>query len=202
MNVRHHPSLAMRSDYAAGNLAPGAALALALHLKLCPACAIAIETMGGASQGAGADAAARGAPSGGRSFTAQDRPRPARPQTGLFETLEASRAGPWWPAGRGLRIAALKGVSGLGEAVFLLKARPGARFKPSSGLEQLLVLEGSFEDQGRNYEAGDFVERAAESLDHPRVAGVENRCLLVADEKWPNSSLLRFALSRVRLARI
>ena len=59
----------------------------------------------------------------------------------------------------GLEIAVVTGVSGLGEAVYCVRAAPGVGLpqkEPSSAIE-FLVLEGGLEADGVSYRAGDYL---------------------------------------------
>lgn len=59
----------------------------------------------------------------------------------------------------GLEIALVTGVSGLGEAVYCVRAAPGVSLPqraPSPAVE-ILVLEGGLEADGASYRAGDYL---------------------------------------------
>ena len=63
----------------------------------------------------------------------------------------------------GLEIAVVEGVSGLGEAVYRVRAAPGAplpKDDPAPAVE-ILVLEGVIEADGEVYRAGDYLSLEA-----------------------------------------
>jgi anti-sigma factor ChrR (cupin superfamily) len=59
----------------------------------------------------------------------------------------------------GIELARISGVSGLGEAVFRLRAAPGLSIPLAQAMPvaELLVLEGALTAGGETYFAGDFV---------------------------------------------
>lgn len=191
LTVRSHPSPALRHDYALGNLAPGAALAMRVHLEFCPVCRLTVESMSAPVSGARAPA---------------ETEETARGEAGTAGTPCAELAkGPWWLLSPLLRIRRFSGVAGLGEAVSLVEARRGASLSPlyAPGVEMLMLLWGCARDGSVQYEAGDFLQLGARSTLRAPSADPETGCccLVVGDEAWPRSRLSRFMLSRSATAR-
>ena len=65
----------------------------------------------------------------------------------------------WRALAPGVELARLEGVSGLGEAVYAIRAESGAQVPVDAPLRmsEILILFGGFEQQGKAYGAGDFV---------------------------------------------
>lgn len=164
MPVRHHPSAQVRADYVSGQLSPGSSLAFTAHLQLCSICTIAVEALGG-------------------------------PATELHDGLRAGAAsgvsvlqlprGRSRAVGRKQRAAWLKGVSGVGECVWLLEAQAGARLALASedGIWGGVVLSGDMRDGEVVLQAGDFFEAGAHPAPQPTVQR-DAVVLLVTDEAW------------------
>jgi anti-sigma factor ChrR (cupin superfamily) len=72
----------------------------------------------------------------------------------------------------GIEIARARGASGLGEAVFWVRAQPGEALPLEAPLHvaELLVLEGGFTAQGARFGAGDFLSLA----DRPGLQAVSD----------------------------
>jgi anti-sigma factor ChrR (cupin superfamily) len=70
----------------------------------------------------------------------------------------------------GIEIARARGASGLGEAVFWIKAQPGEALPLEARVHELLVLEGGFSAQGARYGAGDFLSL----VDRPGLQAVSD----------------------------
>ena len=170
--VFEHPSAALLSDYDRGGLPPGAALAVEAHLDLCRQCRLALGRMAGRRWTAatsrnvsdGALAAARGRP---------EAPSTAGP---LPHALRRIAVGRWRPAGRGVMSAPLRGVSGLGESVHLLRIAPGAPFALPDAAELLLVATGGARVGLGHYAGGDFLDLAAPHAPHA-TADARTGCL-------------------------
>ena len=69
-----------------------------------------------------------------------------------------------------------------GYAAVLIRMEPGSRYPGHrhSGPEELLVLEGAFEDENGRYEAGDFVRHATGTSHHPYCPVGGERCSFFA----------------------
>lgn len=145
MGPSFHPSARLCSEYRIGDIAPGAALAVATHLSACAACATLAEEPEGA-----ADRAWTPAPAAGSSLEAVLPP--------LLRDISRS---PWRNLSHGVSVSALAGVSGLGEAVYLLRARPGAEVPLSDHADILLMIDGAADLDAQRLGPGDFVALAA-----------------------------------------
>ena len=166
MPLRHHPSAQVRADYATANLSPGAALVVGVHLQFCSVCTIAVQALNGFPPqpapdvfdmaGAG-DADARLPPS------LQNIPR-----------------GPWRSLGPRIFGAPLQGVSGLGEAAWLVEAADGAPLSLSrrEGVWGAVVLSGEAQSGEAIFGPGDFVDSAEAPLVRPAIP--DKLLLLVA----------------------
>lgn len=186
MPPSHHPSAEIRSASVAGDIAPGAALAVAMHVEFCPVCAIGMEAMSGMPHKPPRGSAASGQAHLSFAATEVDE-RPARDPP-VVQKLGDRPLGRWrwiWP---GLRLAHVGEASGLGEAVYLLRASPGAAlpFGAAAGLGPLVVLDGGFTAEGETFRRGDFLDletRAPPRASADREAGCH--CLIVTDGTWP-----------------
>jgi hypothetical protein len=163
MGIRHHPTAQLISDYVTANISPGVALAVAMHLESCTICALAAST---ASRPAGPERIGRADP-------------PSE------SALSAVAMGPWIGLRKGVLGAVTSAVSGLGEAVYLLKAEPGADIGTASVRHAflILVLKGRVKADGRTVSAGDLLELATP----PEVllADTPGASLLVVAEDLP-----------------
>lgn len=188
MTISAHPSPALRQDYARGQVSPGVALALEAHLALCPVCALATDSLGRARRRAPAAAQPRG----------EAHPEPSHPaaEDELSASLEARRSGRWRRLSPRLKLAPLGGVSGLGEAVRLLNAAPGASLAPlaSADVEVVVALEGAARSGQIQYGPGDLLENPAEALRRAEADPVQGfRALVVSVDSWPPARLPRLA---------
>lgn len=152
--VFEHPSAALLSDYARGGLAPGAALAVVAHLDLCRQCRLTLGWTAGRRSTA---VASPNVPDGG---LAAARGRPEAPSAAgpLPRALRRIAVGRWRGAGRDVMSAPLRGVSGLGESVHLLRVAPGASFALPDAAELLLVARGAVRVGLSRYAGGDFLD--------------------------------------------
>jgi len=177
MGVSQHPSAGLRSNYAIGNLAPGAALAVNGHIELCETCRLSLGR---------AERTYRNARSHLKSGASSEA---AVPATGLeaFGPLPAAvRAlpvGRWRRVRNGVRAAPLTGAAGLGEAVYLVAAKPAAPLPLPPAAEFVLVLDGALHDGTITYKAGDFLEGGAARGSARRAgARIGCLCLVVGDD--------------------
>lgn len=178
--VFEHPSAALLSDYGRGGLAPGAALAVVAHLDLCRQCRLTLGEMAGRRSTAvtspnvpdGGLAAARGR---------HEAPSAAGP---LPRALRRIVVGRWRGAGRDVMSAPLRGVSGLGESVHLLRAAAGASFVLPDAAELLLVARGAVRVGLSRYAGGDFLDlsdaRASRAMADARTGCL---CLVVGGDE-------------------
>jgi putative transcriptional regulator len=189
VTVSHHPGEESLLAYATGKLGPGAALALAAHVKACPHCAEEVaflERVGGALMETSDDAPlAQGALD--RALAALDGPAPAPPPRlppGLPPALRGLKVGRWRWAGPGVRVAALPDAGGDDEYVYLLRAKRGSRLPHHShhGVERVTVLSGAFMDNGDRFGPGDVSERDSSHAHQPIVSPDADCLCLVATE--------------------
>jgi hypothetical protein len=84
--------------------------------------------------------------------------------------------------GLGLRAAGLVGAAGLGEAIFLLKVRPGAQLTLGPAADYLVLLDGRLPHPDGDIEPGDLVELARDPVRRVRAAAPEGALALVAGD--------------------
>lgn len=195
MTIRHHPSDALLTAFAAGTLDRGQHVAVATHLLACPRCRDWRRTM---EQVGGAVLASL---------------PPARMASDAFRRLEARldeavraakvvvspvavavddvprlpafvRRYPWghwtWVAPR-VQLRRILLPEADGTRVFLLRSGPGTRLlqHSHSGIEMTCVLTGGFSHQGGHYQPGDF-DLGDAGVDHQPLVdpGAECICLV------------------------
>lgn len=187
MPLRHHPSAQVRADYTTANLSPGASLAVAVHLQFCTICMIAVQALDGFPQQQAPIAPEVEAHDG-----VDDRLPPA---------LQAIRREPWRSIQAKVRGARLQGVSGLGEAAWLIEAAPGARLVLSrpQGIWGVVFLHGEARNGELRYGPGDFLDAHERPLTRPQIDS-KVLLLVVAHEAWGRRRLERL-LQRLPLAR-
>ncbi|KRA67224.1 hypothetical protein ASD89_03175 [Caulobacter sp. Root656] len=170
--VFEHPSAALLSGYDRGELAPGAALAVVVHLDLCRQCRLTLRWMAGRRSTA---TTSMNVPDGG---LAAARGRHAAPLAAgpLPRVLRRIAVGRWRGAGRGVMSAPLRGVSGLGESVHLLRVAPGVSFALPDAAELLLVAIGAVRVGLSRYVGGDFLDLADARASHA-TADARTGCL-------------------------
>lgn len=198
--ITHHPHSGLLLDYAAGSLAEPVALAVATHACLCPICRAEVagmESVGGAllhdieparvSGDALAQTLARldaaspapaTAPAPSHEFDEETKtqiPGALRPYLG--GDLRSLR---WRWQGPDLREARLP-LDRPGFRASLFRLRPGGH-PPShthAGNEYIVVLSGSFTEDGDVFDTGDFAH-ADQSKTHIQVADAREGCLCLA----------------------
>lgn len=177
MPVRHHPSAQVRADYVAATLAPGAALAVRTHLEYCTVCSIAVQAMDGYPEAAGQSTPP--------TFGVKPAPQAAAGPHDLPPILQGIPRTPWTHIGGKVRGARLEGVSGLGEAVWLVELAQGGSLAsgPPGMMWGVVVLKGAARDQDATFQTGDFVDLTARSLAGARAES-NMLLLLVCDDSW------------------
>jgi putative transcriptional regulator len=198
--IRHHPETELLLEYSAGGLAEPVALAVATHACYCPACRAEVarmETVGGVflqdldpagmaddaldSVLAVLDRPETGAdeqPPGIPAFDEQTLaliPSPLRPYLG--GNMRDLR---WRRQGFALREARLPNVKP-GYRVSLFELKPGKHPPAHShmGNEYIVVLSGSFSENGDQYSVGDFA-RADSTTSHIQIADMKEGCICLA----------------------
>ncbi|WP_298357310.1 ChrR family anti-sigma-E factor [Rhodoblastus sp.] len=193
-----HASDETLQRYACGNLKPGLALVMRVHLAGCLSCRANLrrfEAVGGALLDNLPPAAISPAllEKIFARIDAGDTPREARPTPvltadgfALPAAMAGCKIGPWRFVHPKLRWARVEVPGAETDRVILLKIAAGfaAPAHGHGGLELTQVLAGGFTDGRAQYEPGDLVE-ADESLDdhEPRVTGDEDCLCLAAVEK-------------------
>lgn len=144
MCLCHHPSTRLCAEYRIGDIAPGAALAVAAHASGCRACAILVGEPAAPPEARWAVEAEAGKP-----LKARLPP--------LLRDIPRTR---WRDVSRGVSVCSLRGVNGLGEAVCLLRASPGANVVLTSHADLVLGLSGGASASFGVICAGDLIEIA------------------------------------------
>ncbi len=198
MMPAHHPSAELLLDYAAGAAPEPAALIVATHLALCPACrrqARGLEAVGGALLEALPDASPHADPASAHGLEAVlarlDEPEPSAPvatpldddtrrvvPAPLRAHLGASLKDlPWRKVTRGLDELDLP-LGRPGFTTRLMRIRAGAAMPRHGhgGTESVLVLDGGFSDEHGHYARGDLALSDARVLHRP-VADPDGDCL-------------------------
>jgi len=197
---KHHPEADALAEYAAGTLAPAAALVIASHAALCPHChgqIMAGEALGGILLEEIEPVAL--APDALDQFFARidgekaAPPAPVRPPAPADPIIAAlpgpvrpyarrARAqGGWRFRGAGIRALALEaGQDGAG-SIEILKIAPGKRVPRHShhGQEVTLVLAGGFSDETGSYGPGDL-SFGSPDLTHQPIADPGEPCIVLA----------------------
>ncbi|MEZ5666321.1 MAG: ChrR family anti-sigma-E factor [Alphaproteobacteria bacterium] len=194
--IRHHPDGDLLIDYATGALREPAAVLIATHLALCPACRAVvaeIEGIGGAvlDEVAPVPIAEQALE---RAMARLDEPEPV-PATAAAPTPSADAALLPRPlrdyVGGGLASLRWKARGGIAEAP-LMQGFPGFRTRlmrirggtaiprhTHVGNELTLVLAGGFSDAAGRYARGD-VAAADAAVEHQPVADPGEDCLCLA----------------------
>jgi putative transcriptional regulator len=182
---RHHPDEDVLLSYGVGTLGPGAALTVEVHAERCPECARTLrflETVAGAlMQTVDAEPVAPGAIETALArlkHAADTQTRSGDAPSDLPAALHGRVIGRWWWIAPGLKAARLRGASGRGECLYLLRARPGARIPRHGhlGTERFSVLQGTVLVDGEAYDARDYGETGA-GQSHAMTIGRNGQCL-------------------------
>jgi anti-sigma factor ChrR (cupin superfamily) len=126
MCLSHHPSARLRAEYRIGDVSPGTALAVAAHATACESCALLVR-----EPPAPPEKLWRPDAEGRKPLKARLPP--------LLRNIPRTR---WRNLSRDVSVCSLCGVSGLGEAVCLLRAAPGANIVLPSHVDLILGLTG------------------------------------------------------------
>jgi len=180
----HHPSAETLALYAAGNMRPGFDVVVAAHLQACPACRAQLATLEqlGGQLISEIDPVALGENALAATLARLDAPAPVPPSPkGIGDLLTGARRR--WVA-PGVWSARVETPHHRDDRVYLLQVAPGARTArhTHSGAEFTQVLQGSLDDGGTIYRAGDFVELDEAHTHRPVVHGNEPCLCLFATE--------------------
>ena len=194
MTPRHHPGEDILLAHAAGKLAGGPALVVAVHMEGCAECRAlvgALEVAGGVLL-AELPAAAMSSLALERALAAIDRPGPAplhQPVAPLRmpndivlpAALRGSRIGRWRWLAPGMRWSRVEMLEYPGATVVLMRGRADAVLPAHGhrGTEFTQVLSGAILDDGTRYRAGDMFVADDATNHHLRVAP-EAECICIA----------------------
>jgi putative transcriptional regulator len=138
----HHPSARLRAEYRIGDVAPGTALAVAAHATACEACALLFG-----EPPATPGAQWRPEAEGRKALNSRLPP--------LLRDIPRTR---WRNVAPDVSVCCLRGVSGLGETVCLLRAAPGADIVLPTQADLVLVVSGRASCESGVIGAGDLIE--------------------------------------------
>jgi anti-sigma factor ChrR (cupin superfamily) len=165
MGIAHHPTARLSAEYRAGDIAPGAALAVTAHISACPRCAALLQEPPMAP---------------GAAWTPSSIP-PSPVSAALPPLLRGAARGRWRRVSPGVSVAELRAVSGLGEAAYLLRATAPTQIVLPPEADILLVLAGGAQAPSGSLSPGDLVETSgAIQIDVVATGGL--LALLVGDD--------------------
>ena len=194
--LQHHPDTELLVDYAAGSLAFGPSLCVAVHLGDCPVCQARVNdfTLLGAEL--------------------VEQLEPVSVSDGLLDTILANLDGSPAPAVKvrpaagvpqplskliphGLNAMAWKRLTptlqgvvlGVGDAdnqVSLIRMNPGGTIPEHrhKGSELTVVLKGGFSDRSGSYKRGDFMALGEDDIHRP-IAHQNEDCICLAAQNAP-----------------
>ena len=142
MGLSHHPSARLRAEFCIGDVAPGTALAIAAHVTACESCAGLVR-----ESPAGPETLWRPDAEGCSTLTSRLPP--------LLRDIARTR---WRKVSDDVSICSLRGVNGLGEAVCLLRAAPGANIILPCHVGIILGLSGRASAPCGVLDPGDLIE--------------------------------------------
>jgi anti-sigma factor ChrR (cupin superfamily) len=177
METSTHLPTELLSSYRLGTIAPGAALAVEAHMRLCEHC----RAEAGLTEHPGPSPASVALVEETQGYVgALD----DAPGAGLgLAALGRVTTGAWRRVARGVRRSQLGGVSGLGESVHLLTVEPGARLNLPAAADLLVVLRGAVRTGASVHSRGDFIDTAGARLKEASAHGASDcLCLVVGDD--------------------
>ena len=142
MDLSHHPSRRLCEEYRIGDIAPGMALAVAVHATACDSCALLLR-----EPRANPETLWRCETEGRKPLGSHLPP--------LLRDIARAR---WRKISPGVSVSFLRGVSGLGEAACLLRSAPGADIVLPSQVELILGLSGRASAHCGVLGSGDLIE--------------------------------------------
>jgi putative transcriptional regulator len=211
MIPRHHPGDEILQAHAGGHLAEGFALAVALHLAVCPRCrrlTEGLETAGGAllealpptPLAAGALAATLARIRGRGPEAPPPAPLPFDPRAWWrwppLDHYLHGRTPRWWrPLGGGIGYHPIRRRGRSGASAILLRLAPGRALPrhDHAGPEMSIVLRGGYSDAFGRFDPGDFASADA-GLRHKPVADPDGECIALVALAGP----LQFGGKRAR----
>jgi putative transcriptional regulator len=195
---QHHPDTETLTDYAAGSLAFGQSLCVAVHLEGCSDChhrAQQLSMLGAelmselppAELDAGLLDSILGQLEGAVPPAPVSKPAAI---TGVPRALNklipaGLDAVPWKRIAPGLQSAIL-GVGDASNQVALVRIKPGGRIAEHrhGGSETTVVLRGGFSDHGGNFHVGDFVTLGRDDSHQP-IAHQNSDCICLTAQNAP-----------------
>jgi putative transcriptional regulator len=196
--IRHHPSEATLTAYAAGTLPEALALVAATHVAGCAACqdrAAIMERAGGVLLG-DLDPAPMAMDALNRVLERTVMPEPEPPpvlHAELPAPLNRAQMGRWWPVLPGVRFRPLRRTGSAWGGLLLAQPGRGLLKHGHTGLELTTILRGSFADGSAEYFAGDLAEPEADHDAPPVVTSAEPCLCVIASEGMRLRGLLGFA---------
>ncbi|MDY0007105.1 MAG: ChrR family anti-sigma-E factor [Spongiibacteraceae bacterium] len=196
--MQYHPQQYWLEQYAAGSLAVGQALCVAVHLSFCRSCRVQVQAyqqLGGAileglaPQAVGGDLFARvmaridaPQPEAPPAPPAAGDPRVPPPLRHLVSAGFDQLAWSWQLPS--LRVAHLELGDGLQVALHRIRSGGAVPEHDHRGEELTVVLNGSFSDQDGVYSDGDFLFRQPGEVHRPTAAQNEE-CIVLSVQEAP-----------------
>lgn len=183
MSLKHHPSTAVLTDYAAGALADGPGLVVSAHLEHCPRCRAEVRLYEGVGGVLLADLppAPMDDDALALALARIERPGPA-PRDPILagpgpEALNLPRAvarrgvGPRRFVAPGVWVAPIPSRHADGWRTYLLRAPAGVAMPDHdhNGPEFTVLLRGAYVDETVRYAEGDFTESGPGQAHHPQA---------------------------------
>lgn len=197
--VQHHPDTELLVDYAAGSLAFGPSLCVAVHLGDCPECQARVDdlTLLGAELVEQLEPASVSDGLLDNIFANIDAsPAPSmqaarvKPVAGVPRSLQklipnGLSAMPWKRLTPALQAVVL-GVGDAENQVSLIRMKPGGTIPEHrhKGSEVTVVLKGGFSDRSGSYKRGDFVALGEDDIHRP-IAHQNEDCICLAAQNAP-----------------
>jgi putative transcriptional regulator len=197
--LHHHPDTEVLIDYAAGSLAFGQSLCVAVHLESCAQCRArvgSLNTLGAELMNQLEPATIEGSLLDSvlgqldSASPVRGRPEPAVDTMGVPRALrKLVPAGldsmPWKRVTPSLQTVMLS-VGDSENQVSLIRIKPGGRIAQHrhAGSETTVVLRGGFSDNGGNFLSGDFVTLGKEDTHRP-IAHQDQDCICLAAQNAP-----------------
>jgi putative transcriptional regulator len=177
METSEHLSTKLKSTYLQGMTTPGEALAVAAHLAFCEHC----RNDPAMEESAAATSGPLGSCGGPQAIVEALANQGSR---GLPKVPDCINGGAWRRIVKDVRALPLRGVSGLGEAVYLIKAKARARLMLPAGAAIVAILGGRIQVGAGVYGPGDVVELDPSLRDLARGGAAAGCvCLVIGDDE-------------------